>query len=121
VKTAPRVARVGRRVRFRLTVRNVGPVAARRVVLADVPPAAVALAALRSGTRARVVRGNAIWSLGRLAPGARRTVRGSVRIKAGTPGLKRNLVLASAVNAQLVTDRADTRVRARRRVPPVTG
>jgi uncharacterized repeat protein (TIGR01451 family) len=121
VKTAPRVARVGQRVRFRLTVRNTGSVAARRVQLADVPPAAVALAGLRSGTRARVVRGNAYWSLGRLAPGARRTVRGSVLIKAGTPGLKRNLVLATAANAELVSDRADTRVRGRRQAPPVTG
>ena len=119
-KTAPRVTRVGRRVRFRLTVTNTGPVAARNVQLLDVPPAAVALASLRSGARARVVRGNALWRLGRLDPGERRTVRGSVRIQAGSPGLKRNLVLATAVNADLVSDAADTRL-LRPRVPPVTG
>jgi uncharacterized repeat protein (TIGR01451 family) len=124
-KTAPRVARVGQRVPFRLTVTNVGTVAATNVRLADVPPAALTLASLK-GTTARVVRGNAIWRLGTLAPGEKRTVRGSVRIKAGTPGLKRNLVLATAVNAQLVSDRADTRllgqgVRGQRRVSPVTG
>ncbi len=121
VKTAPRFARVGRRVRFRLTVTNAGSVAARDVLMADIPPAAVALASLKTRTRARVVRGSAIWRLGTLAPGAKRTVRGSVRIKAGTPGLKRNLVLATAVNAELVSDRADTRLLARRRVPGFTG
>ena len=68
-----------------------------------------------------MARGNAIWRLGRLAPGAKRTIRGSVRIKAGTPGWKRNVVLATAVNARLVDDVADTRIRARRQAPAVTG
>ena len=121
VKTMPSVARVGQRIGFRLTVTNVGSVAARRVRMVDLPPGAVALAALRSTTRARVVNGGAVWNLGRLAPGAKRTIRGSVLITAGTPGLKRNLVVATAVNAQLVGDRADTRLRARRQAPPVTG
>jgi uncharacterized repeat protein (TIGR01451 family) len=123
VKTMPRTARVGQRIRFRLTVRNVGSTAARRVHLIDIPPGAVALAALRSSTRARVLNRGAVWKLGRLAPGARRTIRGSVLIKAGTPGLKSNLVAAGAVNAKLVGDRADTRLRAARRQPPppVTG
>jgi hypothetical protein len=89
--------------------------------MADLPPAAVALSGLKASRRARVARGQAIWRLGRLAPGAKRTIRGSVRIKAGTPGWKRNVVLATAVNAQLVDDVADTRIRARRQAPPVTG
>ncbi len=89
--------------------------------MVDLPPGAANLTALRSSTRARVVNRGAIWKLGTLAPGARRTVRGSVLIKAGTPGLKRNLVLATAVNAQLVGDRADTRLLRQRQAPPVTG
>jgi uncharacterized repeat protein (TIGR01451 family) len=117
----PSVARVGQRIGFRLTVTNVGSVAARGVRMVDLPPAAVALASLRSSTRARVVNGGAVWNLGRLAPGAKRTIRGSVLITAGTPGLKRNLVAATAVNAKLVGDRADTRLRARQQAPPVTG
>ena len=123
VKTMPRVARVGQRVGFRLTVTNVGSVAARRVRMVDLPPAAVALASLSSSTRARVVNGGAVWRLGRLAPGAKRTIRGSVLITAGTPGLKRNLAVATAVNAQLAADRADTRLRAAQRgqAPAVTG
>jgi uncharacterized repeat protein (TIGR01451 family) len=110
VKRAPRIARVGSRIRFSLTVTNTGDVAARDVQVADVPPAALALAALRTDTPYRRVRGNAVWRIGTLEPGATRTVRGAVSIKAGTPGLKRNFVLATAVNAHLVNDRADTRV-----------
>jgi uncharacterized repeat protein (TIGR01451 family) len=121
VKKAPRFARVGQRVRFRLTVTNIGSVTARKVRMADLPPGAVALSGLRASRRARVARGQAVWRLGRLAPGAKRTIRGSVRIQAGTPGWKRNLVLATAVNARLVNDVADTLVRARRQAPPVTG
>jgi uncharacterized repeat protein (TIGR01451 family) len=124
VKTAPRVARVGALVQFELTVRNVSDVTAQDVTLADVPPAALTLAELQStgGARARLARGNAYWDLGTLAPGARRTVRGTVRIESGTPGLKRNHALATAVNANLARDDSDTRVLAQRRViPPVTG
>ena len=72
--------------------------------MVDVPPAAVALAALRSASRARLARGYATWRIGRLSPGE-----------------KRNIVLATAVNADLASDRADTRLRAKRRVPPATG
>ena len=113
-------ARVGQRVQFRLTVTNTGPVAAREVQVADVPPAAIALASFRSSERSRVVRGNALWNLGTLEPGASRTITGSVRIRSGTPGRKRNHVLASAANAKVVDDLADTRLRARR-APAVTG
>jgi uncharacterized repeat protein (TIGR01451 family) len=121
VKTAPRVARVGERIRFRVTVTNVGSVTAPSVLLADIPPAAVTLTALQSRTRASISRGNAFWRLGALAPGQSRTVTGTVRLKAGTPGLKRNLSAATAINAKIATDRADTRLLARRRSPAVTG
>jgi len=121
VKRATRIARVGQRIRFTLRVTNVGPVAARGVRLADVPPAALALASFRPSVRARVVRGNPVWQLGTLEPGASRVIRGSVRITGGTAGRKRNRVLATAINAQLVGDRADTRLLAQRRAPDVTG
>ena len=110
VKTAPRVAAVGQRVRFTLTVTNTGSVPATHVQVADIPPAAVALTSLKTDTPYRRVRGNAVWRLGTLAPGASRTVRGSVVIKAGSPGLKRNIAAATATNAHLVADRADTRI-----------
>ncbi len=104
----------------RVTVTNTGTVAATGVRVTDVPPAAVVLASLRSNPDTRVVRGQARWRVGTLAPGESRTIRGSVRIKAGTPGLKRNIAHANAINAQLVTDRADTRLLGQR-APAVTG
>ena len=121
VKTAPRVARVGDRVRFSLTVTNVGTVPARAVQMTDIPPAALQLAGLRaSAVPSRRIRGNAVWRVGPLAPGASRTVSGTVRIKAGVAGLRRNTVIATASNAPAVTDVADTRIlRARR--PSFTG
>ena len=119
-KTAPRVVRVGQRIRFTLKVTNTGTVDAVGVRIADVPPAAVVLASLRSNPGTRVVRGQARWRVGTLTPGESRTIRGSVRIKAGTPGLKRNIAHANAINAQLVTDRADTRLLGQR-APAVTG
>ena len=87
VKSVPRVARVGDTVGFELTVRNVGPGAAVNMLMTDVPPAALALTGLRLIRRAQLVRGNAVSRLGTLPAGATRTVRGSVRIKSGTPGL----------------------------------
>jgi uncharacterized repeat protein (TIGR01451 family) len=126
IKTAAAVAQVGQRVPFKLTVKNVGSVAATNVRVADVPPATVTLAGLRVNKRARRVRGDVVWRFGTLAPGASRTVRGSVQIKATSAGLARNIVLATAVNANLVSGRADTRIaRARRgvrqRLPRFTG
>ena len=100
---------------------NTGSVVARDVKLTDVPPASVTLAALRSNRQARVGTGWALWRIGRLAPGASRTIRGTVRVEAGSPGLKRNWVFAAAVNARLVQDRADTRIRAAQRRGGVTG
>ena len=105
----------------RLTVTNTGSVAATNVRVADIPPAALELTGLRPPAARAVIRGNAVWRFGTLAPGARRTVRGSVVIEAGTPGLMRNLALATADNAQLAVDRADTRILGARTAPNFTG
>jgi uncharacterized repeat protein (TIGR01451 family) len=121
VKKMPRVVRVGQRVKFRLTVTNIGSATARNVRMADVPPAALRLAGLRASSRARQGRGFVWWRLGRLDPGEKRTVRGSVLLEAGSPGWKHNWVLATAVNARLVSDRAAARIRRQPPPPPVTG
>jgi uncharacterized repeat protein (TIGR01451 family) len=120
-KTSARVARVGDRIGFTLTVTNTGSQTATNVRVADVPPAALKLTGLAASSRARIIRGAAVWRFSSLAPGASRTVHGSVRIVSGTPGLKRNIVLATAANAQLAADRADTLVRAQRTRPNFTG
>jgi uncharacterized repeat protein (TIGR01451 family) len=121
VKTAPRISRIGARVRFTLTVTNVGPVEAHNVQMGDIPPAALELTGLQASVvPSRRVRGNAVWRVGTLAPGASRTVSGTVRIKAGIPGLRRNVVIATASNARAVSDIADTRILGQRR-PSFTG
>ncbi len=122
VKITRARARVGGRVPVVLRVTNIGPITADEVTVTDVPPAAMELTSLGtkpSGTR---VRGNAVWHLGDLAPGASRTIRGVVRIDSAAPGLKTNTAIATAVNANLVQDQTDTRVLAQLvRRPPVTG
>ena len=115
-------ARVGGRVPVMLRVTNIGPITADEVTLTDVPPAAMELTSLGTKPRGTRVRGNAVWHLGDLAPGASRTVRGVVRIDSAAPGLKRNTAIATAVNAALVQAQTDTLVLRRFRVlPAVTG
>jgi uncharacterized repeat protein (TIGR01451 family) len=123
VKVTRAVARVGGRVPFALRVRNVGSVTAEDVRLTDIPPAAMSLTSLRASAGAKRVRGNAVWRLGDLAPGASRVIRGVVRIDSAAPGLKTNTALATAVNAALVQAQTNTRVLARRFAvrPAVTG
>ena len=105
-----------------LRVTNIGPITADEVTVTDVPPAAMKLTALGTKPRGTRVRGNAVWHLGDLAPGASRTIRGVVRIDSAAPGLKRNTAIATAVNANLVQDQTDTLiVRPFRVAPAVTG
>ncbi len=125
-KTISPTARAAARIAFSLTVTNVGPIPAENVQLRDVPPGSVVLrrGSLRSTSKANVAGGSATWNIGTLAPGASRTVSGSVVLASGTPGKKRNWVFASATNAETATASADTRVRfiaQRRVIPPVTG
>ncbi len=125
-KTISPTARAAERISFSLTVTNVGPIPAENVQLRDVPPGSVVLrrGSLRSTSKAQVAGGSATWNIGTLAPGASRTVSGSVVLASATPGNKRNWVFASATNAETVTAYADTRVRfiaQRRVIPPVTG
>ncbi len=72
---------------------------------------------------AGIVRGNAVWRLDDLAPGASRVIRGAVRIDSAAPGLKTNTAIATAVNAALVQAQTNTRVLPRRArvLPAVTG
>jgi hypothetical protein len=70
----------------------------------------------------RIIRGDAVWKLGTLAPGASRTVRGSVVITGATPGIARNTAIVAAANAPLGVHQVDTRVLPARIItPPVTG
>ena len=105
-------------MRFELTVTNKGKIPARNVRLTDIPPASLSLELVGGVRPSRIIRGNAVWNLGTIPPGAKRTVGGVVGIKGGTPGIQRNLAVATAVNAEAALDRADTRVLAAERFAP---
>ena len=108
---------------FTLRVTNIGPITANEVILTDIPPAAMEMTSFGTNLRGKKVRGNAVWKLGDLAPGASKFVRGVVRIDSAAPGIKRNTAIATAVNAALVQDQTNTRVLPRlvRALPAVTG
>ena len=122
-KRAPRLARAGQTVDYTLTVTNTGTVPARDVRLADQPPANVELSAVHTTPRPQQVSGGAVWRLGTIAPGQSKTVRGTVLIVTATPGRRRNAVIATAANAEAVSDYADTRILGARSLAlvPVTG
>jgi uncharacterized repeat protein (TIGR01451 family) len=120
VKLAPRNAQVGRRLTVRLRVTNVGTIAATNVRLADIPPAAATFSRVQATGKPRFTRGDAIWDIGTLAPGASRTVKVSAILASAPPGLKRNLAAAIADNAGIAGARADIRLR-RAAAPRVTG
>jgi uncharacterized repeat protein (TIGR01451 family) len=122
-KTAPRRARSGGGIVYAIRVANRGRVRAEGVVIRDRLPLGLALRRRPAGAVLR--DGVVIWRLGRLAPGASRTVRLPVRVLASTAGRRCNVARASAGNAATVRDRACTRV-VRAEVagavaPPVTG
>jgi uncharacterized repeat protein (TIGR01451 family) len=110
VKHAPRVARVGDRVAFSITVTNTSSVPLENVRVGDMPPAALTLAGLRSTPTAKRLNRDATWRLGTLAPGRSRTIRGTVRIKSGSAGTFRNYAAATAVNSNTVIAHTDTRI-----------
>ena len=121
VKHAPRVARVGTRVAFSLTVTNTSSVPARQVKVGDMPPAALTLVGLTANLKPRHVNRGAIWRLGTLAPGQSRTIRGTIRIQAGAAGTFRNYTGATALNANAVFAHTDTRILNPPPAPAVTG
>jgi uncharacterized repeat protein (TIGR01451 family) len=113
-KRMPARARVGQRVRFTITVRNVGRGSAEGVRLHETPARGNRL--LRVSRRGAIRSdGTAVWSLGRLAPGARRTVRATVRVT--RTGLLTDTAVAAPGNADPAFDVAAVRARHRARPP----
>ena len=118
-KRAPVVAHVGQVIEATLSVTNVGGVTAHDVQLYDIPPAAIEFT-LQEASGAKIVRGKAVWHLGNLAPGAKRTVTARVRIDSAAPGFKRNVAAATATNAKEALGASDTRILGAF-IPAVTG
>jgi len=123
-KRCPATAAPGQVVTCTLTVSNIGKVTAKGVRIRDYPSARVQLTLIRSNAKPRLAGGTATWAIGTLAPGARRTIRASVRIEEAAPGTARNLAIASATNAKSASAISDTLIRTALPaavVPAVTG
>jgi uncharacterized repeat protein (TIGR01451 family) len=121
-KTAPRRVRAGQRFVYTIRVRNTSPTVARNVTLRDLLPPGLVL--VRAAPSAQV-RGRALnVRLGNLRSGQTRIIRVTVRSAAGACGVRTNVAVANATNANLVRARARTILvcaPARVIIPKVTG
>jgi uncharacterized repeat protein (TIGR01451 family) len=98
-KTGPATAKGGTTFTYSITVRSVGKVIVKNVVLTDAVPNLVTLVGVPRG--ASVVNGVVTWLLGDLAPGSSRKVKVRVRLAAGAPfGRYSNTATAGGDNAR---------------------
>ena len=94
VKRGPATVRAGARARYTITVLNRGAATLRGLTLTDVLPEGMSLTSTPAGARLR--GGTVVWSLGGLAPGARRVLRVGVRIDADASGRRCNRAVVTA-------------------------
>jgi uncharacterized repeat protein (TIGR01451 family) len=122
IKTGPGSALAGQVVTYRLKVTNSGSVPASSVLLRDIMPSGMSLAARPASST--VTKGVVTWKVGVLAPGASKTVTVRIKLDRSASGRRCNTGRASASNAATVSSRACTVIRAvagAGRVPAVTG
>jgi Domain of unknown function DUF11 len=106
-------------VRISITVRNVGGSTASAVRVHETPHDGGRIASVAQSGSIRS-DGTALWRIGNLARGARRTVQATMVVT--RPGLNVDTAAAAAVNAEPAFGAAALRARAAaRRPPPVTG
>jgi uncharacterized repeat protein (TIGR01451 family) len=120
-KTGPVRSRVLHAVRYRITVKNIGSVVARNVVLRDKIPGGLSFV---RATRARTLRNGVLtFRLGNLAPHHSRTVIVTLRANARVRGIRINVATARATRARTVRATAATLFRplVTRVQPAVTG
>lgn len=107
---------------FTVIVKNTSTsVSARSVVVRDLLPAGYFVVKIPNG--ARFIKGNLVWSLGDLAPGATKTLRIRIRLDRSVTGNRCNVVEVTSGNEPAVTARTCTKIVRLRGVPttPVTG
>ena len=108
-RAVQRSARPGGMIAYRITIRNVGNGAARKVRVCDRMPSGLRARRVPGGTR----KGSRIcWTIGRLAAGARKTLRITAQVKMSAPvGTQRNRASVRAANATgRRTDTAPVRI-----------
>jgi uncharacterized repeat protein (TIGR01451 family) len=120
-KTAPARARVLTRVRYTITVRNPGRVAARNVVLKDRLPKGMSF--VRSSRRGTLSGGVVTYDLGTIGAGKSKRVYVWLMADADVRGTRVNVATVTATRVRQLTARAATVFRplARRVQPAVTG
>jgi uncharacterized repeat protein (TIGR01451 family) len=120
-KTAPARAKVLTRVRYTITVRNTGKVAAKNVVVKDRLPSGLSF--VRSSRVGSLSNGVVTYRLGTIAAGKSRTIRVWLLASADVRGTRTNVATVTATNVKRLTARAATIFAplARRVQPAVTG
>jgi len=121
IKTAPTRATVLSSVRYAITVRNPGKVAARAVVLRDRLPGGMSF--VKASRTGRLSNGVLTFRLGTLQPGQTRTVYVWLMANATVRGTRTNVATVSATRVRQLTARAATLFQQvpRRVQPAVTG
>lgn len=119
-KTAARRVGLGGRIRYTITVSNTGAAAATGVRVVDPVPEGTFLT--RTPRNAALSSGAVVWSVGRLAPGARRVVHLTVSLPTDRTGTVCNVARVTAAGGLASSARACTTVTGRPRsvLPPVT-
>ena len=121
IKTAPKTLKSGSQIPYIITVRNVGRVTARKVVVSDLLPSG--LSYRTSSKRPHQVGKRVVWRVGDLDPGQSKTVRIVLQAPIGLVGSRTNTVVATAAQARRVLAAATTRFTrvSQQRIPAVTG
>ncbi len=105
-KVGPRRAKVLRKVKYTIVVRNTSKTTAKHVTLRDVLPKGLSLA--KSSRRGKLSGGRVNFSLGTLAPGKARRVNVWLIANASVRGKRTNVATARATGVAAVTARAAT-------------
>jgi uncharacterized repeat protein (TIGR01451 family) len=106
-KTGPKLVKAGGTATFTVVVRNVGPVPATVVQMADCIPTGLSLRGKL--TKGKLLKGRLVWRFGTLQPGQSRTVRIRYRVDRDARGTRGCPAVSWATNARPV--RAMARVR----------
>jgi uncharacterized repeat protein (TIGR01451 family) len=117
----PARAHVGEAVPFTITVHNLGQGTATGVQVHETPPHGTRIVSVANHGRIQQ-DGTAVWHLGNLAPGASRTVHGTLRVTQA--GRHVNTAVATALNSEPAVSDAAVRARGAPPAPPpppVTG
>ena len=120
-KKAPKTARVLKRIKYTIVVRNTSKVTAKKVILRDRLPSGLSFS--KSSRKGTVKKGNITFKLGTMKPGQKRTIKVWLVANASVRGKRTNTATVSAASVRPVRAKAVTVFApiAKRIQPAVTG